>query len=80
MDQRIFEQGLSVEGTSLYLLMVSLSDRGAPLTKDQMLSIWNGDPVDLDTALTELAGRNIVAGAPDGSWLVNPQSQWRLPA
>jgi hypothetical protein len=79
MDQRIFEQGLSVEATSLYLLMVSLSDQGAPLTREQMLIIWNSEPAALDASLQELAGRNIVAGAPDGSWLVNPASHWRLP-
>ncbi len=77
MDQRIFKQGLSVEGTSLYLLMASLSDQGAPLSRERMLTIWNSDPAALDAALEELALRNIAVSAPDGSWLLNPASQWR---
>jgi len=79
MDQRIFEQGLSVETTSLYLLMVSLSDRGAPLTREQMLSIWNGEEHELDQGLQDLAKRNIAVTAPDGSWMLNPGSHWRRP-
>ena len=77
MDQRIFEQGLSMEATSLYLLMVSLSDRGAPLTRLQMLSIWNGEEAELDHGLEELRGRNIAVTAPDNSWLLNPAIDWR---
>ncbi|MCB2228503.1 MAG: hypothetical protein KQH53_17615 [Desulfarculaceae bacterium] len=80
MDQRIFEQGLSVVGTSIYLLMVALSDQGAPLTREQMLTIWNGEDTELDEGLKELAGRGIVMSAPDGSWLVNPSADWKPPA
>lgn len=80
MDQRIFEQGLSVVATSIYLLMVALSDRGAPLTREQMLSVWNGEDAELDQGLAELSERGIVVSAPDSSWLVNPATDWKPPA
>ncbi|MEW5912614.1 MAG: hypothetical protein AB1814_08665 [Thermodesulfobacteriota bacterium] len=77
MDQRIFEQKLSVEGTSLYLMMSALSDQGASLRRETMLSIWNASPDKLDTALEELAGRGIAAPQPGGPWALLPFDQWR---
>ena len=79
MDQRIFNMGLTVEATSLYLLMVSLSDGGTVLTRGNMEPFWNGSPEDLTSALEELqrrkvleAGREDYALLPAGHWLMPP--------
>lgn len=79
MDQRIFEQGLSVEATSLYLLMTALSDQGTPLHREHLLTMWNSEKSALDRALIELAGRGIAEPQPGGQWALLPFDQWRQP-
>lgn len=76
MDQKIFTMGLSVEATSLYLLMVSLSDAGTPLTLDTCKQFWNSSPGDLENALAELDKRGIIGKTIDGNWHIQPSSQW----
>lgn len=77
MDQRIFEQGLSVEATSLYLLLSSLSDQGVPLTLEWVEPIWNAEPETLGTSFEELAGRGIAKQDQAGAWHLNPASEWQ---
>ncbi|MBU4383021.1 MAG: hypothetical protein KKH66_10900 [Proteobacteria bacterium] len=77
MDQRIFEQGLSVEATSLYLLLSSLSDSGVPLILERVEPIWNAEPETLGASFEELAGRAIAFQDESGAWHLNPASQWR---
>ncbi|RJX30636.1 MAG: hypothetical protein C4525_12215 [Desulfarculus sp.] len=77
MDRRIFDQKLSVEGTSLYLLMTALSDQGATLRRETMLPMWNASPEKLDGALKELAGRGIAGQDAGGAWFLNPATHWR---
>ena len=79
MDQRIFEQGLSVEATSLYLLLSALSDQGAPLTLERVEPIWNAEPETLGASFEELAERGIAGRDEAGAWHLNPASQWRTP-
>lgn len=78
MDQQIFEQGLSTEGTSLYLMMTALSDQGASLKRELMLPMWNAEETDLDSALEELAARGISEKQPNGHWRLQPFEQWKL--
>ena len=78
MDQRIFNLGLTVEATSLYLLMVSLSDGGTVLTRANMEPFWNGSPEELSDALEELMGRKVLeAGKEDYALL--PPVNWVMP-
>ena len=76
MDQKIFTMGLSVEATSLYLLMVSLSDAGTPLTLDSCSQFWNSSPEDLENAWAELDKRGIISKASLDNWFIQPSSQW----
>ncbi len=76
MDQKIFTMGLSVEATSLYLLMVSLSDAGTPLTLESCNQFWNSSPDDLETAMAELEQRGIISKASLDNWYIQPSSKW----
>ncbi len=78
MDQRIFELELSVEATSLYLLMVPLSDSGAVLDRPTMLRFWNSAPQELDRALAELEGRGVISGDQRGRWHIRPAGSWQM--
>lgn len=77
MDQGIFNQGLSVEATSLYLLLSALSDQGAALTKERAEPIWNADPELLISAFAELDARGIARQDEAGAWHLNPASEWQ---
>lgn len=76
MDQKIFTMGLSVEATSLYLLMVSLSDAGTPLTLDSCNQFWNSSPEDLENAWAELDQRGIIGKTIGENWHIQPSSNW----
>lgn len=76
MDQAIFRLGLSVPATSLYLLLDSLSDSGAPLTRETVLRFWNTGASDMDLAFTELVARRVAGAEPSGAWYVRPGSEW----
>ncbi len=77
MEQRIFDLKLSVEGTSLYLLMVGLSDSGASLNRDTVLKVWNAPLAQLDQAFTELVARRVAGSDAGGAWFLRPASDWR---
>ena len=79
MDQRIFEMKLSVEATSLYLLMVPLSDSGATLDRPTLLRFWNSGPEELDRALAELEERGVIGGDQRRRWYVRPVGSWQAP-
>jgi hypothetical protein len=77
MDQRIFEQGLSVEATSLYLLLSALADQGVPLVVERVEPIWNADPQALGPSFAELAERGIAQQDAAGAWHLNQAGQWK---
>jgi hypothetical protein len=77
MEQRIFDMKLSVEATSLYLLLVALSDAGTPLNRDNAMRFWNSPPEQLDLAVTELVAHRVLGADGDGSWFVRPSSEWQ---
>ncbi len=60
MDQAIFSMKVSVEATSLYLLICSLLDDDVSPTLGNLESRWTGDGETLQRALHELARRRIV--------------------
>ena len=80
MDRRIFEMELSVEATSLYLLLASLSEAGTSLGREVALPIWNAPVEKLDEAARELIQRGVVSPDPGGGWRLEPQANWVGPA
>ncbi len=76
MNQLIFDLKLSVEATSLYLLVEALADGGSPLDRQTALKFWNSPEPQLDLAFTELVARRVLGAEADGSWLVRPVSEW----
>ncbi len=78
MDQRIFDQKLSVEATSAYIVLDTLSDGPDPPTLEQADNIWTGSPESLRQAVQELEHRRIVdlSAGPDGPVRLQPPEKW----
>jgi len=76
MDQKIFTMELSVEATSLYLLMIALQGANTPLTRESCLQFWSSTPEGLETALSELSQRGVVRPGPQDDWQITPSDQW----
>ena len=62
MDRAIFDIELSVEATSLYILLCALMDGGEPPTLENALPKWAGTEESLLNAAHELIGRCIISG------------------
>lgn len=77
MDRRIFDQGLSVEAVSLYVLMCSLADGGAVVRRETAQPMWNATETELDSAIAELAAQSIARVEPNGDWVILPGSLWK---
>ncbi len=60
MNQGIFEMGLSVETTSVYLLCCGLSDSDTIISTKNLLKIWNSTEDALSEGLRQLGQRNIL--------------------
>jgi len=85
MDTQIFNQGLSVESTSAYIIIASLQADGLKPTLEAIRHRWNATDQALENSLNELKGMNIIErhpgpGATDPIYLVNPASLWVLAA
>jgi hypothetical protein len=84
MDQAIFNQGLSIEATSLYIVITTLVSEHQPSTLENIEARWTARHQDLQAALDELKSRSIVRRelAPDGQMvhLPNPSTLWRRPS
>lgn len=77
MNQAIFEMGLSVEATSLYLVLVHLSDTGATMNRETAERIWNAGDAALDQAVAELLERGVIGQNPEGVWHITPTAGWK---
>ncbi len=60
MDRTIFTMDLSLEATSVYILICSFVEGGAPATVESLGPFWNGPREALSSALGELRSRGIV--------------------
>lgn len=83
MDTQIFNQGLSVLATSVYIIIAALMADGAKATLTAISARWNASPPELEGALAELAIRNIIERHPglhgtEPVYIVNPASMWGL--
>lgn len=81
MDRHIFNLNLSVEATSAYIIVTSLAEENAPPTLEALQGRWSKSSHELDQALEELLGRNILQQrtGPDKAAMFypNPSSLWR---
>ena len=80
MNQRIFSLNLSVETTSVYLACCGLTDENQTLSKEALLSVWNGSNESLETSINELTAKNILLkiDSDKGSvYLVTDESSWK---
>lgn len=64
MDRTIFDMNLSVEATSLYILICSNTAGNQGPTLETLLSIWNGSDEQMKTAADELTRRGILLTPP----------------
>lgn len=85
MDTQIFNQNLSVETTSAYIVVASLAGDGIRPEMAAIKARWNAGPEALEQSLAELQALNIVERhpGPDGAedvYMVNPASLWGLKA
>lgn len=76
MDQHIFELGLSVEATSLYLLLCPLAEGGVPLNRAGVTPFWNAGPEALEKAAAELSVHGVIEQSDDGYWRIRPAAFW----
>ena len=60
MNQKIFDQGLSIETVSVYLLCCSLEDAGTVISTKNLSGIWNNTKASLLEGLEDLEKRNIL--------------------
>lgn len=84
MDTKIFNQGLSVEAVSLYILICAIRTEGRAALRSAILERWNSSEDDLNRALGELKDYNVIcldphSGELDPAWLVNPFQKWGYP-
>ena len=62
MDRAIFDLKISVEATSLYILLCALMDAGEDPTLENASSKWTGTQESLEQAARELIERGVIAG------------------
>jgi hypothetical protein len=62
MDRAIFDLEISVEATSLYILLCALMDSGQAPTLENALQKWTGSEKSLLSAARELIERCILTG------------------
>ncbi|MGC8490298.1 MAG: hypothetical protein ACP5SH_01050 [Syntrophobacteraceae bacterium] len=62
MDRAIFDLNISVEATSLYILLCALMDAGEIPTLENASSKWTGTEEALTAAARELIDRCVIEG------------------
>ena len=60
MDRQIFNMNLSVEATSAYIIVASLTGDNVRPSHEYIKARWTSTPESLETALHELIGRRIL--------------------
>ncbi|MDL2259952.1 hypothetical protein LJB99_03650 [Deltaproteobacteria bacterium OttesenSCG-928-K17] len=81
MDTRIFDQGLSVNAVSSYILICALRVEGGEARRSVVLTRWNAGPEELDQAVAELLELNVVsidtqAGESDPAYIPISYHRW----
>jgi len=80
MDRAIFELNVSVEATSLYILICALLDQGESPSLGRARVNWSGSDEELLNAAEELVRRGVIqAGQALGDeelLRINPSNKW----
>ena len=63
MDRAIFDLQTSVEATSLYILLCSVSDEGGAVTLSNAIPRWNNPEETIYKAAEELMIRGVLEGS-----------------
>ena len=79
MDQKIFSLSLTTETLSCYLLLTGLADQGLPLLNKTVEALWSGSSAELDTALSILEQKGVIALSDTGEEPLRllPVDMWR---
>jgi len=78
MEQKIFELGLSVQGTSLYLVLDSLLNDGQNLSLENVKARWLDSEQQLTQSIQELEGHGVVEVV-GNNLLLRPAVEWVVP-
>lgn len=81
MDTQIFNQSLSVEAISAYIIVTALIGDGVRPLLASVQKRWNASPENLEPALKELEALNVIERLPGLAeeglfFMVNPASLW----
>jgi len=66
MEDRIFELGLTVEGTSLYLLLDAVGGPGADVEMQAVRDRWQGTETELQKSIQELKAHKVAVRSEAG--------------
>lgn len=82
MDTRIFDQGLSMEATSAYIIIDALQNGGGSPHLSVIRPRWNGSEDDLAGALNDLLAHQVIAlepgsGEADPVYRATPYFRWK---
>ncbi|UCG13402.1 MAG: hypothetical protein JSU72_02635 [Deltaproteobacteria bacterium] len=84
MNQKIFTLDLSVEATSAYILICTMTESGTPVTIESVGTFWNDTSEALAKALEELNNHRVIYEALDHKkvrqYYINPPDLWETPA
>jgi len=75
MESIIFELGLTVEGTSLYLLLDAIKNADGEAGLDDIRARWQSTEEKLKMSISELQAHRVVAEVEDGVRLY-PVEEW----
>lgn len=77
MDQAIFNLNMSVEATSLYLMLDDMLSRGDTPNFEACELKWTTSCEKLEAAMHELAARGVIDRAEDGTLLIKESQHWK---
>lgn len=77
MDQAIFNLNMSVEATSLYLMLDDMLSRGETPRFDACEAKWTASCEKLEDAMRELGARGVIDLREDGAIEVKESQHWK---
>ncbi|MFO7817935.1 MAG: hypothetical protein ACQES5_02385 [Thermodesulfobacteriota bacterium] len=75
MESRIFELGLTVEGTSLYLLLDAIKNGDGEAVLEDIRARWQSTEEKLKMSISELLAHKVIVEVEDGVRLY-PVEEW----
>jgi len=78
MEQKIFNLGLSIDGTSLYLILAALQSEDKPLTMENIKPRWLAPEEKLTESITELKAHQVISTIGE-NFILRPATEWQKP-